>query len=133
MAYIEKRLPKEEYNKLVNQWVEEKKVRPSRINRQLTYKLYNQLFNGNQRDVNACTCLDRDTDYKVTRELERYLKLDPLPIESNVKIDFSSMTAGGDVLTVFGEEEEIVATPKRKRSVRSKKKTNEEEGSQTAD
>lgn len=131
MAYMEKKLSREEYNKLVNRWVEEKKKSPSRINRPLTYQLYNQLFNGNQRDVNACTCLDRDTDYKVTRELERYLKLDPLPIESNVKIDFSSMTAGGDVLTVFGEEEETKPAPKKRARTTRKKKT-DEEGNQTA-
>jgi hypothetical protein len=118
MAKIEPKLPKNEFNKLVNEWVEFKKKSPSRIPRDLTYKLYNQLFNAKQRDVNACTCLDRDSDYKVTKELEKYLKLDPLPIESNVKIDMSSMTSGGDVLKVYDEEEK----PKPKRKYTRKKK-----------
>lgn len=114
MARIEPKLPQEEYNKLVNAWVAGKKKSPSKMDRHLTYKLYNQLFNAKQRDVNACTCADRDTDYKVTKELERFLKMDPLPIESNVKIDMSTMTAGGDQLKVFGEEEEVQPKPKRK-------------------
>lgn len=114
MAKIESKLDQYEFNKLVNRWVEEKKVRPSRINRPLTYQLYNQLFNVNQRDVNACTCLDRDTDYKVSRELEKYLKMDPLPIESNVKIDFSSMTNNEDELFIFDEEAPKAKTTRKK-------------------
>ena len=106
MATIDAKLSEFEFNKLVNEWVEFKKKSPSKVPRHLTYKLYNQMFNGKQRDVNACTCLDRDTDYKVTKQLEKYLKLDPLPIEANVKIDMSSMTAGGDKLKVYGEEEQ---------------------------
>jgi hypothetical protein len=128
MAKIEPKLDEFEFNKLVNQWVEEKKVRPSRINRPITYKLYNQLFNGNQRDVNACTCLDRDTDYKVTRELEKYLKLDPLPIQSNVTIDFSSMTKNEDELFIFDEE---VQKPKKTTRKTTKKATQSETNGET--
>jgi hypothetical protein len=114
MAKIEAKLDEFEFNKLVNQWVQGKKKNPQRIDRPLTYKLYNQLFNGQQRDVNACTCMDRDTDLKVTRSLEKYLKLDePLPIQSNVKIDFSSMTNNDDELFIFDEE-----APKPKKTPR---------------
>ena len=114
MAKIEPKLNEFEFNKLVNQWVEGKKKNPQRINRPVTYKLYNQLFNGQQRDVNACTCMDRDTDFKVTRNLERYLKMDPLPIQSNVTIDFSSMTNNEDELFIFDEEAPKVKTTRRK-------------------
>ena len=58
--------------------------------------------------------MDRDTDLKVTRSLEKYLKLDePLPIQSNVKIDFSSMTNNDDELFIFDEE-----APKPKKTPR---------------
>lgn len=117
MAKIEPKLEQYEFNKLVNKWVEGKKKSPQRIDRHLTYKLYNQLFNSKQRDVNACTCMDRDTDVKVTRELERYLKLDPLPIQSNVTIDFSSMTKNEDELIIFDEE---VQKPKTRRARKAK-------------
>jgi hypothetical protein len=117
MAKIEPKLSEYEFNALVNEWVEEKKVRPSRMNRHLTYKLYNQLFNQNQRDVNACTCLDRDTDLKVTRQLEKQLKLDPLPIQPSFKIDMSSMMGSDEAedLVIF-DEEVITPKPKRKRT-----------------
>ena len=114
MAKMEAKLSEYEFNKLVNQWVEEKRVRPSRINRPLTYKLYNQLFNDKQRDVNACTCSDRDTDLKVTMNLERYLKSDPLPIQPTFKIDMSSMMGSDEEeLVIFDEE---APKPKRKRT-----------------
>ena len=114
MAKIEPKLSEYEFNALVNQWVEEKKVRPSRINRHLTYTLYNQLFNDKQRDVNACTCSDRDTDLKVTMNLERYLKSDPLPIQPTFKIDMSSMMGSDEEeLVIFDEE---APKPKRKRT-----------------
>ena len=110
----EPKLSEYEFNTLVNQWVEEKKVRPSRINRHLTYTLYNQLFNDKQRDVNACTCSDRDTDLKVTMNLERYLKSDPLPIQPSFKIDMSSMMGSDEEeLVIFDEE---APKPKRKRT-----------------
>ena len=131
MARIEPKLPQEELDALVKVFQQKKKESPSRIDRKLTYQLYNQFFRSKQRDVNACTCMDRDTDIKVVQYVEANYKVEePLPIESSVKIDFSEMTAGGDVLTVFGEEEEIKPTPKRVRTTR-KKKTNEEEGSKT--
>lgn len=114
MAKIESKLDEFEFNKLVNEWVEGKKKNPQRINRPVTYKLYNQLFNGQQRDVNACTCMDRDTDFKVTRNLERYLKMEPLPIQSNVTIDFSSMTNNEDELFIFDEEAPKAKTTRKK-------------------
>ena len=117
MAKIEAKLDEFEFNKLINEWVAEKKVRPSRINRHLTYTLYNQLFNDKQRDRNACSCLDADSDLKVTRQLEKYLKSDPLPIASTFKIDMSSML-NNDVeeeLVIFDEE---AVKPKVKRQTK---------------
>ena len=74
--------------------MEEKKVRPSRINRPLTYTLYNELMKPKmRRSEKDCTCLDRDTDFKVTRWIEEKYQLDPLPIESNVKIELKGLTA----------------------------------------
>ena len=143
MARIEPKLPEFEFNKLVNRWVEWKKTNPQRINRELTYSLYNQIWNDRQRDVNACSCMDVDSDIKVTRHLEAYLKMDePLPVESNVKIDMSGLTAAGEKLTVFGEEEDLVGElledniterkipdpVKPKRKYTRKKKTNETKG-----
>lgn len=131
MAKVEPKLDKYEFNKLVNQWVAQKKVSPSKMDRLLSYKIYNQLFNGKQRSADDCNCHDRDVDYKVTRELERYLNLEPLPIESNVKIDFSSMT-NDNILDILDEEEEEVVTPIiKKRSVRSKKTINDTEDTAT--
>lgn len=128
MAKIEPKLDEFEFNKLVNQWVEGKKKNPQKIDRHLTYKIYNQLFNSKQRDVNACSCMDRDTDVKVTMNLEKYLKLDPLPIQSNVKIDFSSMTKNDDELFIFDEE-----APKPKKTTRktTKKVTKSETNDQS--
>jgi hypothetical protein len=128
MAKIEPKLDEFEFNKLVNQWVEGKKKNPQKIDRHLTYKIYNQLFNSKQRDVNACSCVDRDTDVKVTMNLEKYLKLDPLPIQSNVKIDFSSMTKNDDELFIFDEE-----APKPKKTTRktTKKVTKSETNDQS--
>lgn len=114
MAKIEPKLSEYEFNALVNQWVEEKKVRPSRVNRHLTYKLYNQLFNVNQRDVNACSCLDKDTDYKVTKQLEKQLKLEPLPIQPTFKIDLSSMMGDEEEELIIFDEEAVKPKPKRK-------------------
>ena len=143
MARIEPKLSEFEFNKLVNEWLEGKKTSPSKMNRGLTYKIYNQIWNSKQRDVNACTCLDRDTDLKVTKHLEELLKIgEPLPIESNVKIDMSGLTAAGEKLTVFGEEEDLVGEllednvtirkipdpVKPKRKYTRKKKTDETKG-----
>ena len=116
MAKIEAKLSEYEFNELVNTWVAEKKVRPSRINRHLTYKLYNQLFNDKQRDVNSCTCLDSDSDLKVTRQLEKYLKSDPLPIASTFKIDMSSMLSNDEEEFIVFDEEAVTPKPKRKRT-----------------
>ena len=87
-------MEKTELDKLVRQWLEEKKTRPSRINRPLTYKLYNELLTPKmRRSEKDCTCLDRDTDLKVTKWIENEYKLDPLPISSNVKIELKGLTA----------------------------------------
>jgi len=91
MATIEKQLPKEEVDTMVRAWIDKKKS-GAKFDRGLTYKLYNQFFPAKQRDVNACSCMDRDTDLKVTRHIENGYKLsEPLPIESSVTIDMSSM------------------------------------------
>ena len=87
-------MEKTELDKLVRQWLEEKKTRPSRVNRPLTYKLYNELLTPKmRRSEKDCTCLDRDTDLKVTKWIENEYKLDPLPISSNVKIELKGLTA----------------------------------------
>ena len=87
-------MEKTELDKLVRQWMEEKKTRPSRINRPLTYKLYNELLTPKmRRSEKDCTCLDRVTDLKVTKWIENQYKLDPLPISSNVKIELKGLTA----------------------------------------
>ena len=112
----EPKLSEYEFNKLVNEWVTEKKVRPSRFNRILGYKLYNQLFQDNQKDPRDCTCADKNVDYKVTMQLEKYLKLDPLPIESTFKIDMSSMMGGDEEDLVIFDEEAVIPKPKRKRT-----------------
>ena len=87
-------MEKQELDKLVMKWIEEKKTRPSRINRPLTYKLYNELLKPKmRRSEKDCTCLDRDSDYKVTNHIENHYKLEePLPIASNVKIELEGMT-----------------------------------------
>jgi hypothetical protein len=87
-------MEKTELDKLVRQWLDEKSTRPSRINRPLTYKLYNELLTPkNKRSEKDCTCLDRDTDLKVTKWIENEYKLEPLPISSNVKIELKGLTA----------------------------------------
>jgi len=87
-------MEKNELDKLVRQWLEEKKTRPSRVNRPLTYTLYNELLTPKmKRSEKDCTCLDRDTDLKVTRWIEDKYELDPLPISSNVKIELKGLTA----------------------------------------
>jgi len=87
-------MEKTELDKLVRQWIEEKKTRPSRVNRPLTYKLYNELLTPKmRRSEKDCTCLDRDTDLKVTKWIENQYKLEPLPISSNVKIELKGLTA----------------------------------------
>jgi len=89
-------MEKQELEKLILQWKEEKSKRPSRVNRPLTYTLYNNLLSPKmKRSEKDCTCLDRDTDYKVTRHIENHYKdlvSEPLPISSNVKIELEGMT-----------------------------------------
>ena len=87
-------MEKSELDKLVKQWIEEKSTRPSRINRPLTYTLYNELLDvKKRRSEKDCTCLDRDTDYKVTQYIEQHYKVEqPLPISSNVKIEMEGLT-----------------------------------------
>ena len=109
-------MEKTELDELVRQWLDEKKVRPSRINRPLTYKLYNELLTPKmKRSEKDCTCLDRDTDLKVTRWIEDKYELDPLPISSNVKIELKGLTA---------------EKPKRTRKKRTPKKP-ADEGTET--
>ena len=112
MATIDKQLPKEEVDALVRQWLEKRK-KTTKLDRGLTYKLYNQFFNKNQRDVNACSCMDKDTDFKVTRHIETSYKLDePLAIESSVQIDLSSFVS---------KEKSEISTPKKPRKKRTTK------------
>jgi len=86
-------MEKQELDKLVRRWIEGKNVSPSRINRPLTYQLYNELLKPKmRRSEKDCSCLDRDTDYKVTNHIEKHYKLDPLPIAGNVKIELEGMT-----------------------------------------
>jgi len=87
-------MEKSELDKLVKQWMEEKSVRPSRVNRPLTYTLYNELLTPKKRrSEKDCTCLDRDTDYKVTQFIEKHYEVEqPLPIASNVKIEMEGLT-----------------------------------------
>jgi len=126
-------MEKTELDKLVRQWLEEKSTRPSRINRPLTYKLYNELLTPKmKRSEKDCTCLDRDTDFKVTRFIEEKYQLDPLPIQSNVKIDFSGMMNEEEFADKFAEangielpevpESETISLPKKK-PVRKKRTT----------
>jgi hypothetical protein len=110
-------MEKTELDKLVRQWMDEKKVRPSRINRPLTYQLYNELMNPKmKRSEKDCTCLDRDTDLKVTKWIENEYKLEPLPISSNVKIELKGLTA---------------EKPKRTRKKRTTTKKSADEGDTT--
>ena len=110
MAKIEAKLPKEELDLLVKQFIEKKKINPSRIDRPLTYKIYNQFFNDKQRDVLACTCHDRDCDLKVVKYIELHYKVEePIQIQSSVKIDMGSMMK-----------------PKAKRKTTTKKKKGDE-------
>ena len=87
-------MEKSELDTLVKQWMEEKSKRPSRVNRPLTYTLYNNLLSPKmKRSEKDCTCLDRDTDYKVTQYIEKHYKVEePLPIASNIKIELEGMT-----------------------------------------
>ena len=89
-------MEKSRLNELVLKFKKEKVKRPSKINRPLAYQLYNELLKPKmRRSEKDCTCLDRDTDFKVTRHIERfYADLDdtPMPITSNVKVELEGMT-----------------------------------------
>ena len=113
-------MEKTELDKLVRQWMDEKKVRPSRINRPLTYQLYNELMNPKmKRSEKDCSCLDVDTDLKVTRWIEQnysHLVEKPMPVKSNVKIELKGLTA---------------EKPKRTRKKRTTTKKSADEGDKT--
>ena len=113
-------MEKTDLEKLILKWKGEKKTRPSRINRPLTYQLYNELFNPKmKRSEHDCTCLDRDTDLKVTKFIEaNYKNLvdEPMPILSNVKIELKGLTA---------------EKPKRTRKKRTTSKKSADEGDKT--
>jgi len=87
-------MEKSELNELIDKYLELKK-KTAKIDRVITYKLYNELIKPKKRRSHKdCTCMDRDTDAKVAMYLEKHHKVEePLPIESNVKIDMSSMLA----------------------------------------
>lgn len=123
-------MEEQELNKLILQWKEEKSKRPSRINRGLTYRLYNALFNPKmKRSENDCNCLDRDTDFKVTKFIEANYKdlvKEPTPIPSTTKIDFSEMgKEEPSVEELLGLEEEL---PKKKTT---RKRTTKKKASAT--
>lgn len=109
-------MEKSELNELMDRYLALKK-KGSKIDRVVTYKLYNELMKPKKkRSHKDCTCMDRDTDAKVAMYLEKHNKVEePLPIESNVKVDMSSMLA---------------PKPKRKRTTKKKtsarRKTNEQ-------
>lgn len=90
-------MEKKEIEELILQWKKEKSTRPSRINRPLTYKLYNALLTPKmKRSEKDCSCLDADTDMKVTRWIEQnysHLVEQPMPVKSNVKIELKGLTA----------------------------------------
>jgi len=118
-------MEKQELDKLILQWKEEKSKRPSRINRPLTYTLYNELFTPKKkRSENDCTCLDRDTDYKVSNYIEANYKdliKEPMPIPSTTKIDFSEMgKEEPSVEELLGLEEEKPKKTTRKRTTKKK-------------
>lgn len=107
-------MEKSELNQLIDTYLELKK-KSSKIDRVVTYKLYNELINPKKkRSHKDCTCMDRDTDAKVAMWLEKHHKVEePLPIESNVEIDMSSFL------------KEKPKTTKKKTRKRTTKKKNE--------
>ena len=89
-------MERKELTELILRWKAGKSKRPSKIDRVLTYQLYNELLKPKmRRSEKDCTCLDRDTDYKVIRHIEAHyadVTDTPLPIETNVKIELEGMT-----------------------------------------
>ncbi len=89
-------MEKQELEELILTWKAGKSKSPSKMDRPLTYKLYNELLKPKmRRSEKDCNCLDRDSDYKVTRHIETYYKHlvdEPMPITSNVKVELEGMT-----------------------------------------
>ena len=89
-------MEKQELKELILRWKEGKSKSPSKMDRPLTYQLYNELLKPKmRRSEKDCSCLDRDSDYKETRHIETYYKDlvdEPLPISSNVKVELEGMT-----------------------------------------
>ena len=89
-------MEKQELEELILTWKAGKSKSPSKMDRPLTYKLYNELLKPKmRRSEKDCNCLDRDSDYKVTRHIETYYKNlvdEPMPITSNVKVELEGMT-----------------------------------------
>lgn len=89
-------MEKQELEELILTWKAGKSKSPSKMDRPLTYKLYNELLKPKmRRSEKDCACWDRDSDYKVTRHIETYYKHlvdEPMPITSNVKIELEGMT-----------------------------------------
>lgn len=92
-------MEKAELDNKVRKYLEDKK-RTAKIDRKLVYELYNEFFPKTKRDWQACSCMDKATDLSVSKYLEgknykfqdQEVVIDePLPIESSVKIDMSSM------------------------------------------
>lgn len=78
----------------IKQYLDLKK-KGTKIDRVITYALYNELLKPKKkRSHKDCTCRDRDTDYKVSNWLEKNYKEveEPLPVESNVKIELEGLT-----------------------------------------
>lgn len=92
-------MEKVELDNKVRKYLDDKK-KSSKIDRKLVYELYNQFFPKTKRDWRDCTCRDKATDLSVIKYLEggnykfqndEPIIEEPLPIESSVKIDMSSM------------------------------------------
>jgi len=92
-------MEKETLDKMVRKYLDDKK-RTSKIDRKLVYDLYNEFFTKTKRNWKDCTCMDRATDLSVMKYLEggnhkfqdeEVIIDEPLPIESSVKIDMSSL------------------------------------------
>ena len=92
-------MEKETLDKMVRKYLDDKK-RTSKIDRKLVYDLYNEFFPKTKRNWKDCTCMDRATDLSVMKYLEggnhkfqdeEVIIDEPLPIESSVKIDMSSL------------------------------------------
>lgn len=92
-------MEKVELDNKVRKYLDDKK-RTSKIDRKLVYDLYNAFFPKTKRNWQDCTCMDKATDLSVLKYLEggnykfqdeEVIIDEPLPIESTIKIDMSSM------------------------------------------